>query len=259
MRLEGKVALISGAAMGIKEEMMGIGGACARVFAKEGARLVLGDVNEAKGETTASQLRDEGHEAIFVRLDVTSEADWVTAVEAAIARFARLDVLVNCAGTVSPDSIEGTSIEAWKGQMDVHAKGTLFGIKQAVPEIVRTGGGSIVNISSIDAIVGGARGSAYSAAKGAIRLLTKQAAMQFVGQNIRVNSVHPGYTATPLNREAIDLLEDQGFPDTSIERVPLGRKAEPVEIAYAVLFLACSDSSFMTGSELVIDGGVTAQ
>ena len=259
MRLEGKVALISGGAMGVEGEMMGIGGACAWLFAREGARLVLGDVNEAKGERTASLLRGEGFDAIFVRLDVTSEPDWARAVEAAVSRFGRLDILVNCAGTVSPGLIEDTSVQAWRGQMDVHAKGTLFGMRRAIPEMVRAGGGSVVNISSIDALVGGSRGTAYSAAKGAVRLLTKQAAMEFVGQNIRVNSVHPGYTTTPLNREALAMLQEQGYTSTGVERVPMGRKAEPEEIAYAVLFLACSDSSYMTGAELVIDGGVTAQ
>lgn len=256
MRLEGKVALITGGAHGVEGELMGFGGASARLFVEEGARVVLGDIAEEDGEKTAAQLRDAGHDALFVRLDVTSEEDWQSAIQTTISNFGRLDIMVNNAGTGGPGDVEETTEEVWEGQMDVHAKGVFLGTKYAIPEMRKVGGGSIINISSIYGIVGSPGSTAYHAAKGAIRIFTKSAAVQYAAENIRVNSVHPGFIATPLTRQGMNDPERQEF---MLSRVPMGRIGDPYEIARGIVYLASDESSYMTGSELVIDGGMTAQ
>jgi len=250
MRLKDKVALITGAAAGVEGEVMGFGGAAARLFVREGARVVLSDINEELGRKTASQIRGHGGEAIFVRLDVTSERDWAEAVGAAVAAYGGLHVLVNNAGNYEPGLAEDTSLESWNRQLDVHAKGTFLGIKHAVPEMRRCGGGSIINISSIMGLVGSPASVAYASAKGAIRILTKAAAVQHAKDNIRVNSVHPGYCRTPMLVDPVPWV---------LERVPVDRLGTPDDIAYGVLYLASDEASYVTGSELVIDGGWTAQ
>ena len=256
MRLEGKVALITGAAGGVEGELMGFGGAAARLFCREGAKVALGDINTESGERTAAQIRDAGGDAIFVKLDVTSEADWINAVAAAVGAYGGLNTLVNNAGTGARYTVEETSEADWDGQIDVHAKGTFLGIKRAAPELLKAGGGSIVNISSIYGIVGSPTSTAYHAAKGAIRLLTKSAAIQYAGDNIRVNSIHPGYCRTPLTADSY--RNERHFAWIN-ERIPLGRVGNADDIAYGIVFLASDESSFMTGAELVIDGGTTAQ
>ena len=256
MRLEGKVALISGAASGVAGELMGFGGAAARMFCREGAKVVLGDINAAGGERTAAQIRADGGEARFVKLDVTREEDWVDAVAAAVAAYGRLDILVNNAGTGARYTVEETTEAAWDGQMDVHAKGTFLGTKHAVPEMLKAGGGAIVNISSIYGIVGSPTSTAYHAAKGAIRLLTKSAAIQYAGDGIRVNSIHPGYCHTPLTDGSYQ--NERHFAWIN-ERIPVGRVGNADDIAYGIVFLASEEASFITGAELVIDGGTTAQ
>ena len=256
MRLEGKVALISGAASGVAGELMGFGGAAARMFCQEGARVILGDINTEGGERTAAQIRAAGGDARFVKLDVTQEADWADAVAAAIAAYGRLDILVNNAGTGARYTVEETSEAAWDGQMDVHAKGAFLGTKHAVPELLKAGGGAIVNISSIYGIVGSPTSTAYHAAKGAVRLLTKSAAIQYAGDNIRVNSIHPGYCHTPLTDGSYQ--NERHFAWIN-ERIPVGRVGNADDIAYGIVFLASDEASFITGAELVIDGGTTAQ
>ena len=256
MRLEGKVALISGAASGVAGELMGFGGAAARMFCREGAKVVLGDINTDGGERTAAQIRADGGEARFVKLDVTREEDWVDAVTAAVAAYGRLDILVNNAGTGARYTVEETTEAAWDGQMNVHAKGTFLGTKHAVPEMLKAGGGAIVNISSIYGIVGSPTSSAYHAAKGAIRLLTKSAAIQYAGDGIRVNSIHPGYCHTPLTDGSYQ--NERHFAWIN-ERIPVGRVGNADDIAYGIVFLASEEASFITGAELVIDGGTTAQ
>ena len=256
MRLEGKVALITGAAAGVEGELMGFGGASAHLFTREGAKVVLGDINEEMGQKTASQVRDNGGEAIFVRMDVTSEEDWANAIKTTISSFGRLDILVNNAGTGARFNVEDTTVEVWDGQMDVHAKGVFLGTKFAIPEMRKVGGGSIINTSSIYGLVGSQTSAAYHAAKGAIRIFTKAAAIQYAKDKIRVNSVHPGFAATPLTRESYD---DPERYEATLERIPMGRVGNADEIAYGILYLASDESSFVTGSELVIDGGVTAQ
>ena len=251
MRLEGKVALITGGARGI-------GAADARLFAQEGARVVVGDVLEAEGRETVAEVNNSGGEALFLRLDVTSEPDWQRAIEATIERFGRLDVLVNNAGlTRDGKNPEETTVEWWDLIMGVNAKGVFLGIKYAVPEMRKAGGGSIINISSMMGLVGSMWNTSYDASKGAVRLLTKSSAVQYAGDGIRVNSVHPGFTDTPGT--APGLGADPRRREAPINETPLGRIGKHQDIAYGVLFLASDESSFMTGSELVIDGGYTAQ
>ena len=256
MRLDGKVALISGAASGVAGELMGFGGAAARMFCQEGAKVILGDINTEGGERTAAQIRAAGGDAQFVRLDVTREDDWIDAVAAAVGAYGRLDILVNNAGTGARYTVEETTEAAWDGQIDVHAKGTFLGTKHAVPEMLKAGGGAIVNISSIYGIVGSPTSTAYHAAKGAIRLITKSAAIQYAGDNIRVNSIHPGYCRTPLTDGSYQ--NERHFAWIN-ERIPIGRVGSADDIAYGIVFLASDESSFITGAELVIDGGTTAQ
>ena len=259
MRLDGKVALITGAAMGVRGELMGFGGASAWLFTGEGARVVLGDINEEKGNQTAAQICESGGEAHFVRLDVTNEQDWKAAVDAAVSRFGRLDILVSSAGTTVAGGVEQTTLEMWQSQMDIHAKGTFFGLKHAVPAIRKSGGGSVVILSSTDGMIGGGFSASYAAAKGANRILARSAAIQYAVDNIRVNSLHPGEADTPLARWAIEQMEGDEFEDPRLNWIPLGRLATADEVAYAILYLASDESSYVTGTEVVIDGGITAK
>ena len=256
MRLEGKVALITGAASGLAGELMGFGGAAARMFCQEGAKVALTDINTEAGARTAEQIRNAGGDAIFLKLDVTSEPDWIDAVAATVAAYGQLNILVNNAGSGARYTVEETTAAAWDGQMAVHAKGAFLGTKHAVPAMLQAGGGSIINISSIYGLVGSPTSTAYHAAKGAIRLFTKSAALQYAPDNIRVNSIHPGYCRTPLTDRS---YENQQHFAWIQDRIPLGRIGNAADIAYGILFLASDESSFMTGSELVIDGGTTAQ
>jgi len=249
MRLEGKVALISGGARGMGAEE-------AKLFAGEGARVVIGDVLEAEGRQTEAEINETGGDCLFVSLDVTDESQWENAVSEAVARFGRLDILVNNAGIARVSSVEDTSEAEWDLVMGINAKGVFLGTKAAIPAMRKAGGGSIVNISSIAGLVGG-RTTAYAASKGAVRLLTKSTAIQYATEGIRANSVHPGVIESPMTLPI--MLDTQEGRDQSAARHPLGRIGQPADIAYGVLFLASDESSFMTGSELVIDGGLTAQ
>ena len=249
MRLEGKVALISGGARGM-------GAAEARLFASEGAKVVIGDLLEDEGRRTEAQLNEAGGECLFLRLDVTSESNWRDAVATTVARFGRLDILVNNAGIFRTERIEDTSEQSWDQVMDVNAKGVFLGTKAAIPEMRKVGGGSIVNISSIAGLVGSPYSSAYNASKGAVRLLTKSTAIQYAREGIRANSVHPGVIETEMTREVVN---DEAFRQFRLVTNPIPRLGQPEDVAYGVLFLASDEASFMTGSELVIDGGWTAQ
>jgi len=249
MRLENKVALISGGARGM-------GAAEARLFASEGAKVVIGDVLDEEGRQTEAEINETGGECLFVRLDVTSENNWQEIVAATVARFGKLDILVNNAGIARPGTVEETTSELWETIMDINAKGVFLGTRAAIPEMRKAGGGSIINISSIYGLVGSGGSTAYPASKGAVRLLTKSTAIQYAGEGIRANSVHPGYISTPMT-EAIGVDPDRN--QRILASTPLGRWGEPEDVAYGVLFLASDESSFMTGSELVIDGGWTAQ
>ncbi len=256
MRLEGKVALISGAATGVDGELMGFGGATAKLFVREGAKVVLTDINEESGQKTASEIREQGGDAMFLRLDVTREQDWINAVQVTVSSYGKLDILVNNAGTGAQFTVEDTPEEVWDSQMDIHAKGTFLGTKHAIPEMRKAGGGSIVNVSSIYGIVGSPSSTAYHAAKGAIRLFTKAAAIQYAKENIRVNSVHPGYVFTPMTER---IFSDPEVRDWRVSKTPLGRLGKAEDVVYGILYLASDESSFVTGSELIIDGGLSAQ
>ena len=235
---------------------MGFGGAAAWMFVREGAKVALSDISDDTGRKTVAQLNESGAEAIYVHLDVTSEEQWKDAVAATVSAFGKLDILVNNAGTGSTANVEETSEEVWDGQMAVHAKGMFLGAKHAIPHMRKSGGGSIINISSINGLIGSPTSAAYHAAKGAVRLFSKAAAVQCAGDKIRVNSVHPGYAMTPLTR---GMFSDPKQLNVRIARVPMGRAAVADEIANAILYLASDESSFVTGSEVVVDGGVTAQ
>jgi NAD(P)-dependent dehydrogenase (short-subunit alcohol dehydrogenase family) len=250
MRLAGKVALISGGARGM-------GAVEAKLFAKEGAKVVIGDVLAAQGQQVEAEIRAAGGEAVFVQLDVTKEADWQQAVATAESRFGKLDILVNNAGISQQSLVEHTAVEDWDRLMNINATGVFLGTKTAIPAMRRAGSGSIINISSQLGLVGTDNSSPqYQASKGAVRLLTKATAMQYAKENIRANSVHPGPIATPLNEAR---RANPQIYQLTVSRIPLGRYGQPEDVAYGVLYLASDESAYVTGSELVIDGGWTAQ
>ena len=249
MRLDGKVALISGGSRGQ-------GATEAVLFSQEGASVVIADVLEDEGKKLEAQINESGGRARFIRLDVTSEADWQKAIAETVHSFGKLNVLVNNAAIYRRVKIEHTTLEEWNRVMEVNATGVFLGTKHAIPEMRKAGGGSIVNISSTAGLVGSERGSAYGASKGGVRIFTKLTAMQHAHEGIRANSVHPGPIDTEMIAETLSTPEGRA---TSVSRVPLGRIGTVGDVAYGVLFLASDESSFMTGAELVIDGGVTAQ
>jgi NAD(P)-dependent dehydrogenase (short-subunit alcohol dehydrogenase family) len=249
-RLAGKVALISGGARGM-------GAAEARLFTSEGAAVLIGDVLEAEGRALAADLAAKGHDAAFIPLDVTRETDWQQAVDLAVSRFGKLNVLVNNAGIGGPGRVEDVTVEAWDHVMAINAKGVFLGTKLAIPAMRRAGGGSIVNISSQLGLVGtDITSPQYASSKGAVRLLTKVTALQYAKEGIRANSVHPGPIITPMTEQR---RADPAIRALMTSRIPMGRYGEADEVAYGVLYLASDESSFVTGSELVIDGGWTAQ
>ena len=249
MRLQGKVALITGAARGQ-------GAAEARLFAQEGAKVVLADVTDQEGIAVATEIAEEGADAIYVHLDVTNESEWEAAIIETVSKFGKLDILVNNAGIWRRGHVTETSSEQWDSILDVNSKGVFLGTKAAIPEMRKAGGGSIVNISSTAGLVGSRTSAAYSASKGAVRIFSKSTAIQYASEGIRANSIHPG----PIDTD----MGDQVWPDAtsreaSISRTALARIGTAKDIAYGALYLASDEASFVTGSELVIDGGVTAQ
>ncbi len=256
MRLKNKVALLTGAAAAIEGELMGFGGATAHLFVREGAKVVLTDIRDELGERAASALRDLGADVLYRHLDVTSETDWRQAIDDTLDAYGRLDILFNNAGVSFPAKVEELTEEIWDRELAVHAKGAFLGTKVAIPAMRRSGGGSIINTSSVMGIVGSPTSPAYSAAKGAIRLFSKTAALQYAKENIRVNSIHPGYATTPLTAER---FSPPKVNKALLDRTPMGRLGTAEDIANGVLFLASDESSWMTGAELVIDGGMTAQ
>jgi NAD(P)-dependent dehydrogenase (short-subunit alcohol dehydrogenase family) len=247
-RLAGKVALITGATGGI-------GQATAELFAREGASLVVTDIAQDTVEGLAASLEAEGANVLATRLDVSSPENWSEAIELTRRRFGRLDVLVNIAGVVDWPGIEETTKDGWDRVVAVNQTGTWLGMKTAMPLLRASGNASIINTSSVLGLVGSGAAAAYQATKGAVRLLTKTAAVEYATRGVRVNSVHPGVIATPMIQ---DLLDEQGDQQPDIVRTPMRRAGSPAEIAAMMLFLASDESSFVTGAELVVDGGLTA-
>ena len=228
----------------------------ARTFAREGAKVVIGDISEEEGKAVEAQIAEAGGQVLFVHLDVTKEDDWTKAVDQAITRFGKLDILVNNAGISSRAFTDDTGIEAWDKIMEVNSKGVFLGTRAAIPTMLEAGGGSIINISSIMGLVGSAGGHpAYNASKGAVRIFTKAMAVRHGKDNIRVNSVHPGFMP-PM---ASGVAYDQDQRRQSLEQTPMGREGRVEEVANAVLFLASDEASYITGAELAVDGGFTAK
>ena len=249
-RLDGKVVLISGGARGQ-------GALEAELFAAEGAKVVFGDLLDEEGHAVERRINESGGEAVYVHLDVTSDADWDEAVHTAEGRFGKLDVLVNNAGIANADLIEDTTEELWDRIMQVNTKGVFLGTRKALPAMRRAGGGSIINVSSIAGILGRAlTGGAYSASKGAVRTFTKTTAIQHASEGIRCNSIHPGPVDTPM---LSGISDNPSVLSQRTEEVPLGRLGQSDDIAYGALYLASDESAWITGIELIIDGGITAK
>ena len=247
MRLKDKVAIITGAAHGMGETE-------ARLFAKEGAKVVVADILVSEAERVSSGIRQQGGEAIAVAIDVTSEHQWQALIARTLSTYARLDILINNAGISGSSVGDPDGLEGWNRVIAVNQTSVFIGTKLAAEQMAKTGGGSIINISSIMGFVGGSSGHpAYCASKGAVRIYTKAAAVRYGPQGVRVNSVHPGYMPPMLNATNADERADK------IALTPLRRLGEPIEVAYGVLFLASDEASFVTGTELVIDGGFIAQ
>lgn len=249
MRLPGKVAIITGGAHGMGAEE-------AKLFAHEGAKVVIADVLEEEGKKLEADLNQSGGDTIFLRTDVTIEADWQRLVATTVSRFGTLDILVNNAGLSSTSAADPMDTEGWRRIMEVNTTGVFLGTKYAIPAMQQAGGGAIVNISSIMGFVGGESGHpAYHASKGAVRIFTKATAVKYGPVGIRANSVHPGFMPPMRSARPRDTADLQRLVDWT----PLRRTGQPIEVAYGVLFLASDEASFITGTELVIDGGFIAQ
>jgi NAD(P)-dependent dehydrogenase (short-subunit alcohol dehydrogenase family) len=247
MRLESKVAIVTGAAHGMGE-------AEARLFAKEGAKVVVADIMSDQAEAVAASIRAQNGTAIAATIDVTREPEWVALIAKTVEAFGRLDILVNNAGISGSAVGDPDGVDGWDRIIAVNQTSVFLGTKLAAEQMAKTGGGSIVNISSIMGFVGGPSGHpAYSASKGAVRIYTKSAAVRYGPRGVRVNSVHPGYMPPMLN------ATNAGERADKIALTPLRRLGKPIEVAYGVLFLASDEASFVTGTELVIDGGYIAQ
>jgi NAD(P)-dependent dehydrogenase (short-subunit alcohol dehydrogenase family) len=252
-RVQDKVALVTGGASGI-------GFATAKLFVDEGATVVVADRDVAAATAAVAEL---GQRACFHRLDVTREDEWLSVTDAVVRDFGRIDILVNNAGAVLFKDIEATTLEEWRDLMAVNLDGTFLGCKHAVRVMKNRGGGggSIVNLSSVAGLIGSGNLAAYSASKGGVRLLTKSVALHCArkGYNIRCNSVHPSFAETPMLRSMIAAARNpEKLAASFASAAPLGRLAQPIEIARTILFLASDESAFTTGAEFVVDGGLTA-
>ena len=247
-RLDGKVAIISGGAKGQGAEE-------ARLFAQEGAKVIIGDILDREGMQIESEIAEQGGEAKFVHLDVSSEEDWLRTVDLSMSEYGRLDILVNNAGILLMKGLEETSGQEWDNIQNINSKGVFLGSKTVIPAMRESGGGSIVNISSIAGLIG-SKFTAYGASKGLVRTLTKSVAVNHGHEGIRCNSVHPGIIETDMVSEMIGSQEGREY---QLNRTPLKVIATSRDVALGVLYLASDESRYVTGSELVIDGGITAQ
>ena len=214
--------------------------------------MVVADIDSGRGEVVVTEITDTGGEAFYAHLDVTKEDNWERVVAAAVERFGGLNVLVNNAGAYSPELVADMPLDTWNRIIAVNATGTFLGSKHAIPEMLKAGGGSIVNMSSGAGIVGNADGTAYGPAKGAVKILTKTTAHQYALEGIRANSIHPGPIDTPMLHAQTREASERG---DQMENIPMGRIGTPEEIAFGALYLASDESSYVTGIELPIDGG----
>lgn len=243
-RLEHKVALITGAAKGMGE-------AEARLFAAEGASLIITDMDKVNLDKVAKELLAAGTKVLAIKHDVSQEAQWLRVAQAAEKEYGKVDILVNNAGILSGEGVEATTTEIWNKIIAVNQTGTWLGMKYIIPLMRKAGKGSVINISSVYALIGTGTSAAYQASKGAVRILSKTAATEYARENIRVNSIYPGAILTPMVADEITEDTLKGL----ISIIPMGRAGQASEVAYGVLFLASDESSYMTGAELVIDGG----
>lgn len=251
-RVANKVALITGGTAGI-------GYASAELMCREGAKVVITDLRPKEGEASAQKLRDQGYDAMFIEQDVTDEILWPKVIAAVMKQYGRLDILVNNAGVGEETNLEESDLAHWRFVNAVNMEAVFMGTKNAIKQMKLNGGGSIINISSIEGLVGDQKFAAYNASKGGVRLFTKSAALYCAEKkyNIRVNSLHPGFTQTPMVDNAVNIFSAADAERINRE-IAVGYMAEPIDQAYGILFLASDESRYMTGSELVIDGGFTA-
>ena len=249
-RVDGKVALVTGGASGI-------GRACARLLVAEGARVAITDIDAAGGRAVANEIGEDG---FFIEHDVTDETAWQAAVEQTVAVFDGLQIVVQSAGIAMNASVVDTSLEDWRRIHAVDLDGVFLGCKTAIPAMAESGGGSIVNISSVSGIIAGHNLAAYNSAKAGVRLLSKSVALHCARRatNIRCNSVHPTFIDTPMLSPILEHVGGDAGRDKLARQVPLGRIGEADDVAYAVLYLASDESTFVTGAELVVDGGISA-
>ena len=247
-RLDGKVAIISGGSKGQ-------GAAEAKLFAEEGAKVVITDILDEEGKALESEIVASGGIASFFHVDVTRSSDWNDVVSFTQEAYGEINILVNNAGILSRHGVVETTVEEWDRVNDINSKGVFLGTKAVIPAMRSAGGGSIVNISSVAALIG-ISPAAYTASKGSVRLLTKSTAVQYGPEGIRCNSVHPGWVETDMIKEA---LSDSDIRKERLQVVPLQMFGSVMDVAYGVLYLASDESRYVTGSELVIDGGVIAK
>lgn len=251
MRLKNKVVIISGGSGGFGAE-------AARLFAREGAALIIADISETSGQLVAKDIRSTGGKAEFFKTDVTSPDDWDALVKFACDTFQKLDVLINNAGISNLGMMDAKSVDNWKQLMDVNANSVFYGTRAAIPTMVERGSGSIINVSSVYGILGSRGHPGYHASKGAVRALTKATAVEYGPKGIRANSVHPG-VMQPMNAGGAQDENILKLRAQFAERTPLGRMGTPTDVANAMLFLASDESSYITGTEVVVDGGLMAQ
>ena len=252
-RVAGKVIIVTGTASDPS-----LGRSTAHRLAEEGARLVLTDIDEAGAENCAAAIRDAGGEAIALQQNVTDEARWGEVMQATLDAYGRLDVLVNNAGIAVLEPLESMSLEQWNRQIDVNLTSVFLGCRAAIAPMRASGGGSIVNLSSVAGLRGLQRCTAYGAAKGGVRIMSKSIAVELAPDNIRCNSVHPGVIWTNMQAQAVG-SDDPAAANAATGRIPLGRLGQPDDIANCVLYLASDESNYVTGAEFVVDAGMTCQ